>query len=297
MKLGGTVTDSVQVNANTMTFYSKSTKISRWPLVLLYRLLLLGIGGGLAWFLGMVIANFYPNPNPQMPLVLQLLGSKETNSKNNGASRSRVSSVLAASPTPQMPPQKRQQLQTQLQQLQTQMKALSDRTTEIERQFGRPRPTEVLETRLQDISEQLQAASLPANPNDNTNRRAGGQGMLQTSVLKVTLPSEVLFQDNYSILRSEASLILDKVVGDLNYPKATIIIGAHTNDVGQAEDNRELSYRRARAIEQYLSRTLGDRYQWVVVGYGASRPLVENNSSLNRQRNQRIEITIDPNND
>jgi outer membrane protein OmpA-like peptidoglycan-associated protein len=111
--------------------------------------------------------------------------------------------------------------------------------------------------------------------------------------LKVTLPSDVLFEQSNSVLRQEAGLILDKIVADLrNYPASTIRIGAHTDTQGEAEDNRELSFRRAKSVEQYLARTLGKQYRWLVVGYGETRPLVANDTNANEQRNRRVEIAV-----
>ncbi len=59
------------------------------------------------------------------------------------------------------------------------------------------------------------------------------------------------------------------------------------------EDNRELSFRRAKALEQYFGRALGEQYRWLVVGYGETRPLVANDTEANLQRNRRIEIAVE----
>jgi outer membrane protein OmpA-like peptidoglycan-associated protein len=116
----------------------------------------------------------------------------------------------------------------------------------------------------------------------------------QPGKLKVTLPSDLLFEPSNSILRSEASLILDKIVADLRtYPSSTIRIAAHTDATGEAEDERELSFRRAKAVEQYLANALGTQYRWLTVGYGQIRPLVPNTTVSNQQRNRRVEIAVD----
>jgi outer membrane protein OmpA-like peptidoglycan-associated protein len=101
-------------------------------------------------------------------------------------------------------------------------------------------------------------------------------------------------RENNSILRPEAGLILDKIVADLrDYPSSTIRIAAHSDTDGEAEDNRELSYRRAKAVEQYIASALGEKYRWLVVGYGETLPLVANDTSANQQRNRRVEIAVD----
>jgi outer membrane protein OmpA-like peptidoglycan-associated protein len=118
--------------------------------------------------------------------------------------------------------------------------------------------------------------------------------LVQSGKLKVTLPSDLLFEENNSILRSEASLILDKIVADLrSYPASTILIAAHTDATAATEDNRELSFRRAKAVEQYLAKTLGNQYRWLTVGYGETRPLVPNDTPADKQRNRRVEIAVE----
>ncbi|QIZ69692.1 OmpA family protein [Oxynema aestuarii] len=113
--------------------------------------------------------------------------------------------------------------------------------------------------------------------------------------LSVTLPSDVFFAPASSTLNPDKTELLDNIISDLrNYQGATIRIAGHTDNTGDARANQELSAQRARAVAQYLTETLGDRYQWQSVGYGETRPLADNDSDLNRQRNRRIEIEIQP---
>lgn len=109
---------------------------------------------------------------------------------------------------------------------------------------------------------------------------------------RLTLPSDALFKDSQSVLRPGTESIFSNILVDLQrYEGATIRIAAHTDDLG--ENNQELSLRQAQAIQQYLSRALGGQYHWVILGYGNQVPLVENTTDTNRLRNRRIEITID----
>ncbi|MBD0346449.1 MAG: OmpA family protein, partial [Coleofasciculus sp. Co-bin14] len=98
-----------------------------------------------------------------------------------------------------------------------------------------------------------------------------------------------------SILRQEANLILDKVAADLrNYPASKIRIAAYTDATHDADANRELSFRRAKTVEQYLARTLGNQHRWLVIGYGETHPLTahDTDTTANQQRNRRIEIAV-----
>jgi outer membrane protein OmpA-like peptidoglycan-associated protein len=198
-----------------------------------------------------------------------------------------------------MSPERRQQAQAELTQLQTQLKAINNAVATLETQLGTSRPDQPLEARLQAIALQLQGVP-PPNSNASSVSNSSveqpatvSEYLVQGDKLKVTLPSDLLFEGSNSILRSEASLILDKIIADLRrYPSSTIRITAHTDALGEAEDNRELSFRRAKTVEQYLARTLGKQNRWLIVGYGKTRPLVANDTDGNRQRNRRVEIAV-----
>jgi flagellar motor protein MotB len=65
-------------------------------------------------------------------------------------------------------------------------------------------------------------------------------------------------------------------------------------DVSNAGDALTLSYLRASAVREYLARLRGEQtYYWMVVGYGASRPLASSAGDNNSKGNRRIEIFVD----
>ncbi len=279
----------------------KSTSRHPWLLILIFRLLLLSVGGGLALILGIVLANFYPNRNPEKPILLRVLERLDNKTPATSPNPSPTLVPDTTNQLPQLTPVERQQAQAQLTQLQAQLKALSDGLVALETQLGISRPNEsvVVEARMQTISLQLQGVPPPSSNassvvNSSANQPAAvSESLFQGDKLKVTLPSDVLFEESNSILRSEAGLILDKIVADLRkYPSSTIRIAAYTDAAGEPEDNRELSFRRAKAVEQYLASALGRQYRWLVVGYGETRPLVANDTDANQQRNRRVEIAV-----
>lgn len=129
-----------------------------------------------------------------------------------------------------------------------------------------------------------QTAATPDTPNPGPSATAS-----------ITLPSDALFRDTYATLRPEAASILDNVLAELETEGgATIRISVHTDSVGDAQDNRELSLRRAGAIAQYLSTALPEGYRWVIAGFGESRPIAPGEDDTSLQRNRRIELQIDP---
>jgi len=85
-------------------------------------------------------------------------------------------------------------------------------------------------------------------------------------------------------------------VGDFmkQYPTTTAVIEGHSDNVGDAEYNLNLSLRRAESVVSYLVDTFGiDRSRLTAVGYGSSRPVADNATESGKQANRRIEAIID----
>ena len=295
---------------------SKSRGKGLLLLSLIFRLLLLGVGGGFAWVLGMTIAQIYPSSTAQMPFAERLL--RLTQNLNPSPKRIPETPIPAlplptVTPTPQskVNPAQKKKLAVDLRQLQGDLNALIGRTATLESQLGSSRPTETLEKRLQLMSGELAVTETAASPTPalpaigssptlnpgsaNTAPQNTNNPVFGGDALMVTLPSDVLFDAGSISLRAGTSAILDNLVADLrNYEGATVRVGGHTDDAGEAVDNRKVSFARAQAVVQYLSGVLGQKYHWVAIGYGESRPLVDNSSDANQQRNRRIEVAISP---
>lgn len=257
----------------------------------IFKLLLLVVVAGLSWVLGVAIALRHPSTSPQMPSSAKLLRTYENlaNQKPPLPDATPVVEIPAV-PQVQLTEAERNQLQAELKQLQEQLNTLIGRTAAVEIKLGMSRPTKTLESRLELIAQQL-APPLPVDRQPTVAARP----VFSRDTLMVTLPSDVLFDRGNYTLRPGARLILDNLIPDLqNYKDTDIRIGAHTDDVGVNKENAELSFLQAEAVTEYLSKNLGDRYDWVVVGYGETRPLTENNTEIDRQRNRRVEIKIFP---
>lgn len=266
------------------------------------RLLLLVLGGGLAFAVGMAIAQFYPARNPQAPIWQNVFRRPE-----NFATNTRQlppPPIATPTPPPNLTPEQSKQLRSELQQLETQLNELIGRTATLETKLGSSRPTETVESRLQLLSRQLGTPEIAPAANVSgaaatpqaSEATAGTAGAASaTNGPMVTLPSDVLFAEGSAMLRPQTGVILDNLIADLkNYQGASVRIAGHTDDAGDAKENQALSFRRAQAVLAYLAGTLGNQYHWVVMGYGETRPVAENNTDLGRQRNRRIEIVIEP---
>lgn len=280
----------------------------RFLLVFIFRLLLLLVGGTLAALGGVAIAIVRPDRSPEKPLVAKILplpGDAKNllnildNSPTEPAKPQLEGKVIP--PPAKLTPQQKQKLETDLNQLQTQLKNLRDRTTTIEKQLGSDNSNEALETRLQVISQQLKptaqatpAKNSPAVPSA-TQIADSPTPLISSDTLTAILPADALFQDNEAVMFPEARLVLDRLVSELQkYPNSAVRIAVHTDGAGELENNRILSFRRAEAIGQYLSSLLGNKYHWVILGYGETRPIAPNDTQINMQRNRRLEIAVEP---
>ncbi|WP_191603370.1 OmpA family protein [Marinomonas algicola] len=73
------------------------------------------------------------------------------------------------------------------------------------------------------------------------------------------------------------------------YPETDVVIEGHTDDTGEAEYNQTLSEKRALAVSDILVNEFNVAQERIsVVGFGESKPLVENTSEENRIMNRRV---------
>lgn len=94
-------------------------------------------------------------------------------------------------------------------------------------------------------------------------------------------------------LQAEALPELDELAAYLQkHPKKKAEIAGHTDDVGQATDNQQLSEARAKAVRAYLvSRGVAaDRLAYR--GYGEQQPFASNADAAGRRQNRRVECVL-----
>ena len=77
------------------------------------------------------------------------------------------------------------------------------------------------------------------------------------------------------------------------YPDTTAVIEGHTDDVGTAEMNMTLSKHRAESITKYLEDTFQiNSFRMTAVGYGATRPIADNDTDEGKRQNRRINAVV-----
>lgn len=275
---------------------SRSPGMGLLILSLIFRFLLLVVASGFSWVLGMAIAFQYPSTTQEIPIAEKLLrgvrGIVFQKKKLPQPSRSTpVSTPEIIIPQVELSEGQRKELQTELQELQTELNSLIGRTRTLENKLGVRKSDGNLEARLDLISQQL---ALPISTGQNKqviNKLS--QPVFSENTMMVTLPSDVLFESGNNTIRSEGRSILDNLISELkNYPEMTISVSGYTDNLGKMKVNQEKSFLQAERVTEYFSKNMGDRYRFLVIGYGESNPIVENNSKTNRQLNRRIEVKI-----
>ena len=86
---------------------------------------------------------------------------------------------------------------------------------------------------------------------------------------------------------------LDKVVLLMKEnPKVKILISGHTDNVGRGSDNLLLSNNRAKATVAYLQKNGIEITRLSAKGFGAGKPIADNNSEPGKAQNRRTELSI-----
>ena len=113
--------------------------------------------------------------------------------------------------------------------------------------------------------------------------------------LIVTLPQDILFGFDSAAVSIQSQSDLQAVAGSLNrYPNSVVNVIGHTDNVGDAAYNQNLSEQRARAVANVLigAGVSGGRIN--VIGRGEDQPVASNQTDSGRAQNRRVEIIITP---
>ena len=111
--------------------------------------------------------------------------------------------------------------------------------------------------------------------------------------LVVTLPQDILFATDSTAVRADLRRDLRALAGNLDaYPKSKVSIIGHTDNVGDASYNRDLSNRRAYSVERVLVDAGTSMSRIQAYGRGEQEPLASNLSSEGRAQNRRVEVVI-----
>lgn len=113
-------------------------------------------------------------------------------------------------------------------------------------------------------------------------------GQAQTVVLR-----GVSFEFNAARLTANARDILQRAGDALQgQPDLKVELAGHTDNVGAAAYNQQLSQERADAVRDYLLDQGVRPGQVTATGYGETQPLMSNDTEQGRERNRRVEFNV-----
>jgi outer membrane protein OmpA-like peptidoglycan-associated protein len=111
--------------------------------------------------------------------------------------------------------------------------------------------------------------------------------------LIVTLPQDILFATDSTAIRADLQRDLKVLANNLQaYPKSTLTIIGHTDNVGDAGYNLDLSNRRAFSVETVLLDAGTSLGRMNAYGGGEEQPLASNLTAQGRAQNRRVEVVI-----
>lgn len=102
----------------------------------------------------------------------------------------------------------------------------------------------------------------------------------------------IFFDTGSDVIRPESAPTL-REIGDMLQQHAALrlTIEGHTDSVGNAASNQQLSERRAAAVKSYLEREHGIAAERLeAMGLGAANPVAPNDTPEGRQQNRRVEL-------
>ncbi len=107
----------------------------------------------------------------------------------------------------------------------------------------------------------------------------------------------VVFSSGESVLSPVAMQTLDKVAEKIGgFSGLVVEIEGHTDNVGRAGINEQLSQTRANSVRSYLAAKMenqtGGNSRLIAVGYGHRRPIESNDTAEGRQANRRVHFTV-----
>lgn len=115
--------------------------------------------------------------------------------------------------------------------------------------------------------------------------------------LRISLPESVTFRTGSSVVDAGFRPALRNVADSLRrHPYSGIRVVGHTDNVGSAMLNNQLSQDRALAVARVLIENGINGNRIVVAGRGFHEPIASNNTAAGRAENRRVEIVITPTN-
>lgn len=116
-----------------------------------------------------------------------------------------------------------------------------------------------------------------------------------TGAINLIMPGNITFPTGQASIKSDFYPVLD-AVGDVlkEYNNTTISVSGHTDNVGRADFNQQLSQDRANSVASYLVSRGVDSGRVSAMGMGSAQPVASNANEAGRSQNRRVEVRINP---
>lgn len=113
----------------------------------------------------------------------------------------------------------------------------------------------------------------------------------QDAVRITYIGSKIFFENNSDKLKVASLSQLDELAKILyKYEGANLVIEGHTDSNGSDELNQTLSQKRSESVRNYLTEKGIASSRLSSIGYGESKPVANNKTTLGRAKNRRVEL-------
>lgn len=105
--------------------------------------------------------------------------------------------------------------------------------------------------------------------------------------------SKLFFETGSDKLKVASLTLLDELVIILNkYDAATLSIQGHTDSDGSDAFNQTLSQKRTDSVKKYLTSKAISESRLTATGFGETKPIASNKTSLGKAKNRRVELKM-----
>ena len=131
---------------------------------------------------------------------------------------------------------------------------------------------------------------------DSEKKKKGKKIKLSKSEVELieTIAASISFETGSSDLTEESKATLDQLADFMkDKEKAFLSISAYTDNVGNEDDNLQLSRERAFTVKTYLKDKGIDSDRMKAKGFGEADPIADNDTEEGKAQNRRVELSVE----